>query len=124
MYNLPQEIEVWYIIPAIRKELAKALVKEHGMTLEKAGEAIGVTKSAVSQYLHKQRANEIRFSDSMKAEFNDSAKLIVKNPNSALAQILRILNVFKKSGHSCALCKKYNKGAAEKCNSKKEACRQ
>ena len=37
MYLLPQEIEVWYIIPALRKELAKQLTKKHEMSYEKAG---------------------------------------------------------------------------------------
>jgi hypothetical protein len=115
MFDLPQEIEVWYVIPAIRKELAKALVEKHGLTFEKAGEALGVTKSAVSQYIHKKRANETKFPAFMKKEFESSAELISQKPNSALAQIMGLLSIFKKCGCSCSICKKHNKGAAKQC---------
>ncbi|PJC44447.1 transcriptional regulator, partial [Candidatus Pacearchaeota archaeon CG_4_9_14_0_2_um_filter_39_13] len=29
MHTLPQEIEVWYIIPAIRREMAMCFSREH-----------------------------------------------------------------------------------------------
>jgi len=51
MYSLPQEIEVWYIIPAIRKELARLLTKENNLSYEKVGGYLGISKAAVSQYL-------------------------------------------------------------------------
>ena len=35
MYLLPQEIEVWYVIPAIRKELSKQLTQNYKMSYEK-----------------------------------------------------------------------------------------
>jgi len=35
MYLLPQEIEVWYIIPTVRKELAKQLTKKYELSYEK-----------------------------------------------------------------------------------------
>ena len=60
MYSLPQEIEVWYIIPAIRKELARLLTGSYGMTFEKAGELLGVSKAAVSQYLSNKRASKFK----------------------------------------------------------------
>ena len=51
VYMLPQEVEVWYIIPAVRKEMAKLLTKEYGFSYERAGRALGISKAAVSQYL-------------------------------------------------------------------------
>lgn len=44
MYNLPQEIEVWYIIPAIRREFARVLTEKYNLTYEKTGEILGVSK--------------------------------------------------------------------------------
>ncbi len=40
MYSLPQEIEVWYIIPAIRKEFARVLVEDHKLTFERVGDIL------------------------------------------------------------------------------------
>ena len=60
MYLLPQEIEVWYIIPAIRKELAKLLTQKYELSYDKAGVILGVSKAAISQYLSNKRANKIK----------------------------------------------------------------
>ena len=45
----PQEIEVWYILPAIRKELVVVL-KESGLTQRKIAGMLKVTEAAISQY--------------------------------------------------------------------------
>jgi len=47
MYMLPQEIEVWYIIPALRKELSKQLVRKYKFSYEKTGKILGITKASI-----------------------------------------------------------------------------
>lgn len=115
MYNLPQEIEVWYIIPAIRKSLAKILTKKYKMTFEKAGSLLGVSKAAVSQYLKSKRGTSIKIPSPVKKEIEKSAKIISKNEKLALKEILRILEIMKKTKCSCKVCKKYNKGILNQC---------
>jgi predicted transcriptional regulator len=51
------EEAVWFILPIIRKEFAQRLVKDHGFTQRKAAEKLGITESAVSQYLSKKRGD-------------------------------------------------------------------
>lgn len=118
MYNLPQEIEVWYIIPAIRKEFAKILTKKYKLTFEKTGEILGVSKAAISQYLKKKRASLLRFPKKIKKEIETSSERIVKNNNIALREIIRILNLTKKSGCSCSVCRRFNKGILKQCGMK------
>lgn len=118
MYNLPQEIEVWYIIPAIRRELAENLVKKHKLTFEKAAGILGVSKAAVSQYLNRKRAGKFKLPKEIKKEIGKSADLITTNKNLAVKEILRLLNVIKKSRCSCDVCKKYNKGILSLCRMK------
>lgn len=118
MYALPQEIEVWYIIPAIRKQLAKILVKKYNLTCEKTGQILGVSKSAISQYLKNKRAKEIKFPKKIKKEIEKSCKIISKNNELALKEILRILTIVKKTKCSCKVCKKYNKGILKQCGMK------
>lgn len=118
MYNLPQEIEVWYIIPAIRKELAEILVKKHGLTMEKAADILGVSKAAVSQYLSKKRAGKFKLPEKIKKEIEKSAGIIIKDKNLAVREILGLLNEIKKSKCSCYVCKKYNKGILSLCRMK------
>ena len=118
MYNLPQEIEVWYIIPAIRRELAENLVKKHRLTYQKAAGILGVSKAAVSQYLNKKRAGKFKLPKEIKKEDEKSAGLIITNQNLAVREILRLLNVIKRSKCSCDVCKKYNKGILALCHMK------
>ena len=118
MYSLPQEIEVWYIIPSIRKELAKLLTEKYKLTFDKVGEILGVSKAAISQYINKKRANILRFPASIRKEIEKSAKIINENNNLALKEIIRILNLMKKSKCECGICRKYNKGIFKVCGGK------
>jgi len=51
----PQEIEVFYIIPAIRSYLAKAL-KDSGKSQKDIAKLFGLRESTVSQYINGKRA--------------------------------------------------------------------
>ena len=41
---MPQEIEVWYLIPALRKELARIFIKDYGLAQKKAAELLGISE--------------------------------------------------------------------------------
>jgi len=116
MYLLPQEIEVWYIIPAVRKELAKQLIDVHKLSYEKAGIILGVSKAAVSQYISNKRANKIKLNLATKKEITKSAKIINENPKLAMAELQRILKFMKDNHCSCDVCKRYNKDVLNYCN--------
>ena len=116
MYLLPQEIEVWYIIPAIRKELAKFLVKIHKLSYEKTGNILGISKAAISQYMSNKRANKIKLSSDIKKEIKISAQTISKQNKQAIAEVQRILKLMKIKKCSCDVCKKYNKDVLSYCN--------
>ena len=116
VYLLPQEIEVWYVIPSLRKELSKILTKKYGMTFEKAGNSLGVSKAAVSQYLSKKRGKQIKFSKATLKELQVSAKNIHDNPEKGFHEIFRLLKVSRANGDSCKVCEKFNKGAMHSCN--------
>jgi len=118
MYLLPQEIEVWYIIPAIRKELAKQLTKKYELSYEKAGGILGISKAAVSQYLSNKRANKIKLTPKVKKEITKSAKIISENSRLAMVEMQRILKFMKDHKCSCDVCKKYNKDVLNFCGCK------
>jgi len=118
MYSLPQEIEVWYIIPAIRKELAKFLTKEHNLTFEKTGQILGISKSAVSQYLSNKRAGKLKLPEKIKDEIKKSSRIIVDENNSSVAEMERILRIIRTNKCSCDVCRKYNPEIIKYCNCK------
>jgi len=116
MYSLPQEIEVWYIIPKLRKELALLFVNEYKYSYEKAGDILGISKAAVSQYLSNKRANKIKLSAEMMKEIKISAKNIHDKKTNGLMEIERLINEMKKTKCSCDVCKQYNKEVLKYCN--------
>ena len=116
MYMLSQEVEVWYIIPALRKELSRLLTEKYGLSFEKAGNILGISKAAISQYLSNKRANKIKLSSAVKKEVVQSAKIMYENPSSAVAEMQRLLKLMKESRSSCEVCKKYNKDVLKYCN--------
>ena len=118
MYLLPQEIEVWYIIPAVRKELSRLLTQQYEMSYERAGKILGVSKAAVSQYLSNKRANKIKLSVEVKKEIRKSAEIIAKDQKNVLGEMQRILRYIKDKKCLCTVCKKYNRDILNYCGCK------
>lgn len=115
MFVLPQEIEVWYIIPAIRREFARVFVKK-GLTMEKAGAILGVTKAAISQYLSKKRAKSVKIPSVVQKEIEKSSETLIKDNRKSVKEMLRIVSLMKKSKCECEICRKYNPGISKQCN--------
>ena len=115
MYSLPQEIEVWYIIPAVRSEIAKVLVSR-GFTQDKASKILGVSKAAVSQYISNKRASKVKFPKEVMSEIKKSVDNIIQENSVAVREIIRLLEIIKITKCSCNVCKIYNKGILNLCN--------
>ncbi|MCX6742260.1 MAG: hypothetical protein NTX24_03750 [Candidatus Pacearchaeota archaeon] len=120
MYSLPQEIEVWYIIPAIRRELAKSFIKKYKIKQNKVAELLGTTEAAISQYMHRKRAKDIKFSEEMVKYVEQSAEIILKDNKKVIGEMMKLIEVAKRQGVSCDICKKYNKGVLHLCSAKPE----
>lgn len=69
----PCEMVVWYVIPAIRSELAKQLLGL-GMKQKKISELMDITQPAVSQYITDKRGNELELSDNIKELIKEFAE--------------------------------------------------
>ncbi len=99
----PQEIEVWYIIPLIRKNLTIEL-KKLGMRNTEIAEKLGITKAAVSQYLSGKRASYIRIDEPIRSEIQKSAKAIVQGA-SMVAEVNNLIKLCWESGFICKIHK-------------------
>ncbi|MBU0457244.1 MAG: hypothetical protein ABH824_02945 [Nanoarchaeota archaeon] len=97
----PQEIEVWYVLPAIRKELVVAL-KEKGFSQKKIANYLNVTEPAISQYTKQKRAKEINLCDDVKNFIRKASEEITDN-KSAFQQIQKISRFIKSSKAMCQI---------------------
>lgn len=91
MHTLPQEIEVWYIIPAIRREMAICFSREYKISYDNVALIMGLTKAAISQYIAGKRVERIKMHPKALEEVKISCNRIVKNKSTATKEILRAL---------------------------------
>jgi predicted transcriptional regulator len=93
---------VWYLLPLIRKEFAKSLIKNHSLTQRKAAEKLGITEAAVSQYFSKKRG-DLKVKDvKIRREIKTSTKRIIegdiqimKTETCRICHLLRAQNLGK-----------------------------
>lgn len=112
---MPQELEVWYILPAIRKELAKFLIKDFNLKQKEAASLLGLTEAAVSQYVKEKRASGIAFDKNIANEIKKSAGIIFKNKSKVMSEIMKICNLSNVKKMLCILHKKHDKNIGERC---------
>ncbi len=115
MYTLPQEIEVWYIIPAIRREMANSFSKEHKISYDKIAELMGLTKAAISHYVKNKRAAKIKLHPKASEEVKKSCKRIIKNKTGVIEEISNILKIIKDKKLHCEVCGEIINGELHDC---------
>jgi len=99
----PQEIEVWYVIPAIRKELVSHFLQDFGLNQKQAAHLLGISEAAVSNYIKSKRANEITFDSHFKSLIKAAAMRIKDNKNLLTQEIQIICSLFKEKELLCDL---------------------
>jgi predicted transcriptional regulator len=104
--EMPQEIIVWYLLPALRKGLVVEL-KKHGMQQNEIADKMRITGAAVSQYLHNKRGSQdLKLGKIMKAEIKKSALRLKdsKDKDAIMKELIRLVNKSNKERIVCAKC--------------------
>lgn len=112
---MPQEIEVWYLLPALRREVAKALVEKHKLSQREVAEILGITEAAISQYRNSKRASEVKFSPEEKKLIEKTSERIIKNPELIMNYMYDLSKVFKGSEFLCRLHRKHDAHISKNC---------
>ncbi len=110
----PQELEVFYILPALRREFAKAMKKLGRSQKEIAGN-LGVTEAAVSQYIHQKRATDVDFTKDIQKEIQESA-ISINDRNAFIAVTQKLMRKIRGNRFICNVCKSQNKGTPKGCS--------
>ena len=108
----PQEIEVFYILPTIRRYLT-VFMKEYGLSQKKIAELLHIKESTVSQYISSKRASKINFEENIQKEIRLSANKI-NNKADLIRETQKILGIIRNNN---ILCKVHRKlaGLPEDC---------
>ena len=115
----PQEIEVYYIIPTLRRYFALSL-KEQGLKQKDIAPLLGVEESTVSQYFNNKRAIQISFSKDVEEKIKHST-ITIKNPLDTIRETQALLKYILESGELCRLHKQLAH-MPETCNIKIMGC--
>ncbi len=104
----PCEIVVWYVLPTIRRELAKELVDIYGLKQSTVAKMFGVTDAAISQYLKNKRGGSsvIETSeqyDVFEDEVKVSARLLAEGKSDISSEMCRICTAIKAIGLLAAI---------------------
>lgn len=100
--KIPCELIVWYVLPSIRRELARELVDKHHLSQAEVARRFGVTDAAISQYLKAKRGTSKEIENSGKyEEFKkevEQAAVRIMNGSDIVTETCRICEMVKKSG--------------------------
>ncbi len=98
----PQEVEVHYILPALRRDLSIEL-KALGLEQKEIARLLGVSAPAVSQYITEKRGADVRFSTEICEKIKASAGRIAKNASS-LAETQALMRDIRLEKITCQVC--------------------
>ena len=110
--KMPQEIEVWYVLPAVRLEIAKGL-KKKGLNQQEISKKMHVTPAAISNYFKNKRATGMKFNEKVMTKINNAVENISKG-NCFVKEVQEVLKVVRKTESLCEVHKKYSQ-TPEKC---------
>ncbi len=113
----PCELIVWYVIPTIRAELSKEMIKL-GLSQKDVSERLGITQSAVSQYVKDKRGKGIPVNKNVRKAIKDLAKEIADGNTSrdVIPGICAVCGIVKRSGSLCDLHKQEDDSDLEGCD--------
>jgi len=113
---MPQEIEVWYLIPSLRKEFTKIFVDNYGINQKKIAKILGITEAAVSQYLKFKRGNEVKFSEEELKKIKKSAKKIIEEKESVMKNLYGLCIALRGSKVICKTHRSKDKSVPKNCD--------
>ncbi len=115
MKLMPQEIEVWYVIPALRRELARVFIEEHHLSQKEAAQLLGVTEAAICHYVKSKRATEFKLPKAFATRIQETAEKILSDKKNAMKSIYDLTLSMRGSETVCRMHKKQDKTVPDKC---------
>ncbi len=116
MHYLPQEIEVWYVIPALRSQIARCLIEDFGTSYERIGNILGVSRAAISQYAKRKRAAKIKLPKELGPKIMGACKILVKDETKAVEEINKLLEIMRSRSLVFSVCGKLKEGVLDECS--------
>ena len=112
--DTPQEVQVWFILAAVRRQYVVSL-KKLGLKQKEIATALNLTESAVSQYLSNKRGKGVSFTPKLRKEINISAQKVANDRKELNPELQKIMRKIKDSKFICTVCHTHV-NTADDCN--------
>lgn len=99
------------VLPAVKAVMARQIVEKHGLNEQEAAKLLGLSQSAVSRYISKERGNllTIEGSTDVLALIDQMVLSLIKEPNNR-SEVLRLFcqtcQSIREKGLMCPACQK------------------
>jgi len=113
---MPQEVEVWYLLPALRREITRIMIEDYSLNQKEIAKMLGVSEPAISQYVKSKRAGEVKFTKSDLEVIKNSAKKMVNDPKTMMKELYKLSISFRGNKTLCNLHHSKCKGIPENCD--------
>lgn len=118
---LPCEVGVKTVLPAVKAIMARSIVQKHGLNEKQTAILLGISQSAVSRYVGRERGNllEIEGTTEVTTLIDQMVTHIVKQPENKkefLKLFCQTCQTIREKGLMCTHCRKeMTQEWAEKC---------
>jgi hypothetical protein len=108
---LPCEVGVKTVLPAVKAIMARSIVEKHGLNEKQTADLLGLSQSAVSRYVGRERGNHLTIENStaVLALIDQMVTSLIKEPNNK-AEILKLFcqtcAAVREKGLMCPYCQK------------------
>lgn len=113
---MPQEVEVWYLLPSVRKHLAVIFTKELDLKQKQAAEILGITEAAVSQYIKAKRGKEVKFTKEDIEKIRKTANKILEDRTNVVKHIYDLCASFRGTETLCRTHRRYDRTVGKDCD--------
>ena len=108
---LPCEVGVKTVLPAVKAIMARSIVEKHGLNEKQTAELLGLSQSAVSRYVGRERGNLIPIENSAEVlELIDQMVTFLINEPDKKAEVLNLFcqtcMAIREKGLMCPYCQK------------------
>jgi predicted transcriptional regulator len=108
---LPCEIGVKTVLPAVKAIMARSIVEKHGLNEKQTARLLGISQSAVSRYVGRERGNNLSLESASEilGLIDDMVINLLKQPDNK-GELLRLFcltcQAIREQGLMCKHCQK------------------
>jgi len=112
---LPCEVGVKTVLPAVKAIMARSIIEKHGLNEKQTANILGLSQSAVSRYVGRERGNQLSLDNSHEvlALIDRMVTNLLQKPNNK-AEILKLFcqtcQAIREQGLMCNRCQKEMSG--------------